>query len=100
MERYQMPVYKLTPALEHVASPSWKASTLRDACWIDAESEELARVLIEGQTLKRIDAKPGEPLNVFSPWKQGEITTCEENDPGFVIEPHVIFLADGKRFTN
>ncbi|MGM4992599.1 hypothetical protein [Tardiphaga sp. 841_E9_N1_2] len=94
-----MPIYKLQPVKDSLNNDSWAATSLKEECWIDAETEELARVLIEGDTKQMVDVKPGEPMNIYSPWRDPSLTNCAiDNDATFVEEARVIFLAGGKRY--
>lgn len=91
-----MPIYKLEPIRECVESSSWEATSLNQVCWINARSEDDARITLEGETLKMVDRKPGQPMTVFSPWRDPTLVRCTIDDPGFVNKEGVIFLRDGR----
>lgn len=61
----RMPIFKLEPITDQRASPSWEATSLGEVCWIDARSEDDARTTVEGETLRMVDRRPGQPMTVF-----------------------------------
>jgi hypothetical protein len=65
-----MPVFYLEPKKSSAGDRSWEATFLREGCWVEAETELVARERVAGATLRMMDVKPGQPLNVRSPWIQ------------------------------
>jgi hypothetical protein len=75
-----MPIFYLEPKDGNVSDPSWEASYLKEGCWVEARTEELARHKVEGATLRMLDVKPGRPV-VFPPWTQPRLTDCKPDEP-------------------
>jgi len=72
-----MPVYRLTPIAGTELSPQWRASTIHPYClWIRAADENEARRAVAQATAvaPRYESEP------LTPWKDGELVTCEYDD--------------------
>jgi hypothetical protein len=52
-----MPTFYLEPKNGDISDPSWEASYLKEGCWVEAKTEELARSHVEGATLRMLDMK-------------------------------------------
>jgi hypothetical protein len=61
-----MPFFYLEPKNGDTSDPSWEASYLREGCWTEAVTEELARRRIESASLKMVTRKQHEPMKTFS----------------------------------
>jgi hypothetical protein len=73
-----MPTFYLEPKGGNTSDPSWEASSIKQGCWVQAESENHARQLVENATLAMVTVKPGHPAKVRSPWAQPNLTSCGE----------------------
>jgi hypothetical protein len=68
-----MQVYHLEPNNGDTSDPSWEASSLIEGCWIEADTEELARRQVEQATFQppKLDKD-----DVLSPWTQEKLVVC------------------------
>jgi hypothetical protein len=69
-----MAVFVLGPRNGDTNDPRWEASSLKERCWTEAETEQIARRLVEGATFERVDA-PGLKV-AASPWTDPQLTYC------------------------
>jgi hypothetical protein len=76
VELILMPVFKLAPIDIRANDEKWGASNLKEVVWAEARDEMEARHLVERATLQMQDVKPGEKLNIFSPWLDDVVTLC------------------------
>jgi hypothetical protein len=74
--RDEMTTYYLEPKNGDTTDPSWEASSLREGCWTEADSEKLARRQVEQATFKAILTKSGQNM-VCSPWTQPGLVHCK-----------------------
>jgi hypothetical protein len=63
-----MSTYYLEPRNGDTSDPSWEASSLKEGCWTEADSEELARRQVEQATFNT--------NLVHSPWTQRKLVIC------------------------
>ena len=88
-----MRFYRLKPKNNDTSHRNWAATTLKDECWVLAESEADARQKVGLATgiLTRIE--PGQP-NRTNPWMTGSLTDCmPDNTPGREPPPGIILTA-------
>ncbi len=90
-----MPIFYLEPRDGDTSHPRWAATTLKEGCWVLAQSEEDARMLVQQATLKMVDFKPGEPI-LYSPWMDGRLTECHPDAPHLDIREGIILTVSGK----
>jgi hypothetical protein len=91
-----MPVFYLEPKNGDTTDPSWEASYLKEGCWTEAATEQLARRQVEGATLKVLSRKPHEPMNIFPPWTQPRLTDCRPDKPPRDIPVGKVLTKSGK----
>lgn len=91
-----MPIFYLEPKNDALGDHSWQASNFKGGCWIEAETEEVARLRVQGATQKMLDVKPYQPLNIFSPWTQRAITDCRIDKPPRDIPAGKILTKSGQ----
>lgn len=90
-----MPVYLLEPIEGGLGDRAWEASDVKEGCWVLADSEDHARVLVEGATLRMTDLKPGRPV-VYSPWRNAQLTTCKPDNPALDVRKGIIVTKGGR----
>jgi hypothetical protein len=89
-----MPNFYLEPKAGHTHDPSWAVSCIKEGCWIEAETEELARLRVQGATLLAQDMVSSERL--FSPWTNAELTDCTLSEPPRQIPAEKVLSKSGK----
>ena len=95
-----MPIFYLTPVYGHTDTPRWAATSLREGCWVVAETEDAARRKVGASTLKMVDYKPG-AAKLVSPWLDPSLTDCWPDDkPGLIIPDGIIVTVSGKTISN
>lgn len=72
-----MPLFKLSPIATRLDDEKWAASNLKEPVWVAARDELAARHLVEGATLQMVSVQPERKLNIFSPWLDDVVTTCQ-----------------------
>ena len=77
------------------SDPRWEASYVSEGCWVVAESEEVARLRLDGATKRLVDMKPGQKI-VYSPWIDPTVTTCKEGKPLRDIPDGKVLTSSGK----
>ena len=88
-------VYRLDPTEEGRSDPRWAATSLKEGCWVRAESEALARKTVEVAT---ISIAAGQSL--YSPWIDPELTSCDvDSAPPGNIPPGVVLTEGGRTFS-
>lgn len=70
-------LYRLAPVESMLGRDEWAASTIKEACWVKAASEQEARILVEVETRAR-QAHSATRLPFFSPWSSSTFTSCTE----------------------
>jgi hypothetical protein len=75
-----MECFRLEPVAGTEADARWKATRLREGCWIRAKSEEHARRIVEVATVMVVDRKKGDPA-LYSPWIDPNLTSCITDEP-------------------
>jgi hypothetical protein len=90
-------VFKLAPIDIRSADEKWAASDLKEPVWVEARDELTARHLVEGATLKMIDVQPGRKLNIFSPWLDEVVTSCQRDTEAQAPPEGHLVTADGKK---
>jgi hypothetical protein len=90
-----MPDFYLEPKGGDTSDPCWEASYLKEGCWIEAGTEELARCRVESATLKMRDMKSDRPI-VFSPWIQPRFTDCKLDKPPRFVPAGKVLTESGK----
>ena len=77
-----MRTFYLEPKDGDTSDPNWAATSLKEGCWVKAESESNARRLVELAGLKTMEIRPGQMIILHSPWLDPELTSCEPTDAG------------------
>lgn len=79
-----MPVYHLVRKIDGLSDPSWGASTLKNDCWVLADSETDARDKVARNVHIATARVAGMVLT--SPWKDVALTECvaDNSAPGNV----------------
>jgi hypothetical protein len=90
-----MPAYYLEPRNGDTSDPSWEASSLKEGCWTEADSEERARRQVEQATFKAILPKPGGNM-VCSPWTQPELVQCRLDESQKSVPSGQLLSKSGK----
>jgi hypothetical protein len=90
-----MPIFYLEPKHDTKSDPRWEASYVSEGCWVVAESEEVARLRLDGATKRFVDMKPGQKI-VYSPWIDPTVTTCKEGKPPRDIPDGKVLTSSGK----
>jgi hypothetical protein len=90
-----MAIYYLEPRDNDTTHKRWAATNLREGCWVLAQSEDHARLLVQQATLKMVDVVPGESI-LHSPWLDAQLTECRPDAPHYDIQEGIIFTASGK----
>lgn len=70
-------LYRLAPVESMLDRDEWAASTIKEACWVKAASEQKARILVEVETRAR-QSHSATKLPFFSPWSSSTFTSCTE----------------------
>jgi hypothetical protein len=77
-----MQVYRLGPKSGNTSDRNWEATTLKDECWVFAESEADAREKVALATGMGARFQPGATIPQ-SPWMNRDLTDCvPDNAPG------------------
>jgi hypothetical protein len=93
--RNEMPTYYLEPTNGDTTDPSWEASSLKEGCWTEANSEELARRQVAYATFKAILPKPVGDM-VRSPWTQPRLVHCRTDEAQTSVPSNQILSKSGK----
>jgi len=75
---------------------SWSISTVREAIWVGADSDQQAREVAALKTLKARTIRPGEKIPV-SPWHDAKLTSCVWETNRTDLGRGEAALADGTR---
>ena len=90
-----MPTYYLEPKNGDTSDPSWEASSLKEGCWTEADSEELARRQVEQATYKAILPKTGSNT-VGSPWTRPGLVQCKIDEDQKSVPSSQLLSKSGK----
>jgi hypothetical protein len=90
-----VPIFCLEPQNGDTSHPSWQASDLKEGCWVEAESEAVARLRVERATLKVLPIN-SETKVIFPPWRQERLVACQEESPPQEIPQGKILTKSGK----
>jgi hypothetical protein len=86
-----MPVFYLEPAEGKVADPSWEASSLKEGCWTEADTETIARDQVKSATFTMIPEQHRD-----SPWVQPQLAKCRVDNSPRQIPSGMILSKTGK----
>lgn len=89
-----MPAFRLVPKEPTISLMDWNATSHRAACWVQAESEDVARFSVALLTM-RIPERLNGTLAPASPWQDADLSECVPGDPPFAIEGFAVFTDDG-----
>ncbi len=90
-----MPTYYLEPRNGHTGDPSWEASSLKEGCWTEADSEEWARRKVEQATFEAILPELA-GNTVRSPWTQPELVQCRLDESQKGVPSNQVLSESGK----
>jgi hypothetical protein len=90
-----MPVYYLEPKDGDTSNESWRASSLREGCWTEANTEHLARRQVEQSTFEAIESEDGDSF-VPSPWPQRSLVLCRIEEGPQNVPSNKILSRSGK----
>jgi hypothetical protein len=93
-----VPVYYLEPKDEGLSDPRWTATALKEGCWVRADTEDLARTVVDHATHTMVARKQGWPL-LFSPWRDPTLTDCRLETPNVIVPRGIIVTRGGKTFS-
>ncbi|SRR6266851_8023953 len=86
-----MKVYRLEPKSGDTSDRNWEATTLKEKCWVIAESEADARQKVALAAGIGARLQPGATIPT-SPWINRELTDClpdnapeRQPPPGFIL---------------
>jgi hypothetical protein len=71
----KMQVYRLEPKNGDTSDGNWEATTLKETCWVSADSDGDARLKVALATSIGTHREVGRPLKT-SPWNLGHLTSC------------------------
>jgi hypothetical protein len=92
-----MSIFYLEPKDGNTLDPSWAVSSIKEGCWIDAETEELARCRVQGATLIAQDIVPRSTCEGhLSPWGNIELTDCKPSHSRQDIPAGKVLTESGK----
>jgi hypothetical protein len=91
-----MATYYLEPKSSSTGDPSWEASSIKEGCWVQADSENHARQLAENATGRMVSVKPGQAMKIRSPWAQPSLTDCKTDKAPRDIPPGKVLTKSGK----
>ncbi len=94
-----MPVFRLIRDIDRVRDPKWLTSTLKNDCWVLADSPNDARDKV-ATTTKIAGPSAVDMVGLSSPWQDEELAHCllDDSPPGKVVMD-VILTADGHTIT-
>jgi hypothetical protein len=69
-----MPIYYLEPKQGHRSDERWEASSLKEGCWTEADTENLARRQVGQATF--VATSPKLDGLGYSPWVQNRLVDC------------------------
>jgi hypothetical protein len=96
-KKTELHLYRLEPLAGASARDEWQASTLKETCFVWANSAQEARAMVEVETRARhSEAKTKLPF--FSPWSSSALTSCEEMSPDVEAERYpagLVFTRNG-----
>jgi hypothetical protein len=72
-----MRIFRLDPIEERLDDPAWKASNIREGCWVLARDENDARLQAQFITKQYVEREEGRDTP-YSPWLDAKLTTCVE----------------------
>jgi hypothetical protein len=77
-----MPIFYLEPKSGNVSAPNWAATSLKEGCWVIAESEADARKRVNLATSRLVSPVPAHStrLPLHSPWTDRELTDCRPDN--------------------
>jgi hypothetical protein len=78
--RQDMTVFYLEPKGGNTSDPSWELSILKEGCWTETATEQLAREQVVRVTVKVPDANTHSKLG-SPPWTQPRLTDCKPDKP-------------------
>jgi hypothetical protein len=90
-----MPIFYLEPKDGVTSSLRWEATTLREGCWIVAESEADARAAVALFTIQFVEVRPGEKT-LESPWPDPALTDCSPANPPIQVPEGIIVTVTGR----
>ena len=89
-----MPIFYLEPKGGNIHDSSWAVSCIKEGCWVEAETEALARLSVQGATLLAQDMVS--PIPLFSPWTQTDLTDCTQSEAPQRIPAETVLSKSGK----
>lgn len=90
-----MPIFYLAPRDDATGHQRWAATTLKEGCWVRAESANEARLIVQQGTIQMVDFKPGEPI-LHSPWLDPALTDCSPATPAIQVPEGIIVTVTGR----
>lgn len=91
-----MQVYRLEPKNGDTSDRDWDATSLKEACWVSAETENEAREKVTLATIIATKIEPGTHMRT-SPWMTGLLTTCMvDNAPSNKPPDGYVRMATGR----
>jgi hypothetical protein len=93
-----MPTFHLEPKDGQTTDPRWQATSLREACWINAPSPHIARLRVEVATVRFLDHDTYK-VELFSPWIDADLTDCSPGNAPGDLPDGIILTASGKRIS-
>jgi hypothetical protein len=89
-----MPIFCLQP-VDDTSDPRWEATSLKEGCWVRAETENEARAAVELATQRMVDHDPAKGI-LYSPWQDAKLTTCWPDSPSITVPEGIIVTVSGK----
>lgn len=90
-----MPIFFLEPRDDATGDPRWEATTLKEGCWVLADTEADARDDVSRITLSVTTVGPGMP-SLQAPWLDKRLVDCQQTDPGLDMRKGIIVTRGGK----
>ena len=92
-----MPIFYLEPKGGDTHDPSWAVSCIKEGCWVEADTEELARWWVQAATLRAQDMEPRSTYESHhSPWGNKDLTDCKPGQPRQDIPAGKVLTESGK----
>lgn len=92
-----MPIFHLEPISETSGHPSWEATYLRESCWVNAPSEDAARLTVAMNSMRMVERTVGQDTPL-SAWQVPALTVCRERDAPFAVIQGEVRTDDGRIF--